>query len=91
MLSVAEIISHLIEWRKEVLSRLNGNPRGLEMNDATNWRSDEDLREKGWDNLLSEFYNSQRQIISFLEGKDDSFLMPLIHSLMGLSLVILNT
>ncbi|HWW40380.1 MAG TPA: hypothetical protein VNZ46_13775, partial [Pedobacter sp.] len=39
--SVAEILSHLIEWRKEVLSRLKGNPRGLEMSDAANWRSNE--------------------------------------------------
>lgn len=74
MHSVAEIVSHLIEWRKEVLSRLNGNPRGLEMNDTANWRSNEELKEQGWDHLLSDFYSSQQRVISFLEEKDDSYL-----------------
>lgn len=72
--SVAEIISHLTEWRKEAFSRLKGNPRGLEMTDAANWRSNEDLKVKGWENLLKEFYTSQQQIISFLEEKDDDYL-----------------
>jgi uncharacterized damage-inducible protein DinB len=72
--SVAELISHLTEWRKEVLSRLQGNPRGLEMSDAANWRSNEELKEMGWENLLNGFYNSQQQLISFLAEKDDSYL-----------------
>jgi len=72
--SVAEIISHLTEWRKEVLSRLQGNPRGLEMTDEVNWRSNEDLKLKSWKNLLNEFYSSQKKIISFLEEKDDWYL-----------------
>lgn len=59
MHSVAEIISHLVEWRKEVLSRLQGNPRGLEMTDAANWRGNAELKEKSWKKLLKEFYNSQ--------------------------------
>lgn len=29
MHSIAELMSHLIEWRKEVLSRLQGNPVDL--------------------------------------------------------------
>ncbi|MEI2272663.1 ClbS/DfsB family four-helix bundle protein [Sphingobacterium sp. ML3W] len=37
MHSIAELVSHLIEWRREVLSRLKGNQRGLDMSDAANW------------------------------------------------------
>ncbi len=74
MHSVAEIISHLIEWRREVLSRIAGNPPGLTMNQAANWRNNDELKERGWDSLLIDFYNSQKQIILFLEEKDDSYL-----------------
>lgn len=74
MHSIAELTSHLIEWRREVLSRLKGNPRGLEMSDAANWRTNDDLRQRGWENLLQDFHATQQDIISFLEGKDDSFM-----------------
>ncbi|REC72028.1 hypothetical protein DRF60_20400 [Chryseobacterium elymi] len=53
MHSVAEIVSHLTEWRKEVFSRLKGNPIGLEMSGAANWRSNEELKQMGWKNLLN--------------------------------------
>ncbi len=74
MHSIAELISHLIEWRKEVLSRLNGNPRGLEMSDAANWRTNDKLKVRGWKSLLTDFHTTQQNIIAFLEDKDDSFL-----------------
>ena len=74
MHSIAELMSHLIEWRKEVLSRLQGNPRGLEMTDTVNWRTNTELAKKGWKNMLQEFHGTQQSIIYFLEGKDDVFL-----------------
>ncbi|MGJ1239471.1 DinB family protein [Sphingobacterium sp. Lzh-3] len=74
MHSVAELMSHLIEWRKEVLSRLKGNPRGLEMNEARNWRTNDELETIGWKKLLEDFWDSQQQVIHFLKDKDDSFL-----------------
>ncbi|MFN1215615.1 DinB family protein [Chryseobacterium kwangjuense] len=74
MHSVGEIISHLVEWRKEVLSRLNGNPRGLEMTDALNWRHNDELEVDGWTNLLANFRKSQNDLINFLDQKDDFYL-----------------
>ncbi|MGA6119111.1 DinB family protein [Sphingobacterium anhuiense] len=74
MHSIAELMSHLIEWRKEVLSRLHGNPRGLKMTDAANWRTNTELAKKGWKNMLQEFHGTKQSIIYFLEGKDDVFL-----------------
>ncbi|WP_312398632.1 DinB family protein [Sphingobacterium sp.] len=74
MHSIAELASHLIEWRREVLSRLKGNPRGLEMSDAANWRTNEELKIRGWEMLRSDFQATQQNIITFLEGKDDTFL-----------------
>ncbi|PUV25260.1 DinB family protein [Sphingobacterium athyrii] len=74
MHSMAELASHLIEWRREVLSRLKGNPRGLEMSDAANWRNNNELRKRGWESLMQDLHTAQQDIISFLEGKDDTFL-----------------
>ncbi|WP_104381439.1 DinB family protein [Sphingobacterium sp. HMA12] len=74
MHSIAELTSHLIEWRREVLSRLKANPRGLEMSDAANWRTNEELKAQGWEKLLKDFYETQHNIIAFMKGKDDSFL-----------------
>lgn len=74
MHSIAELASHLIEWRREVLNRLRGNPQGLEMSDAANWRTNEELKIRGWEMLLSDFQATQQNIITFLEGKDDTFL-----------------
>ncbi|WP_282636904.1 DinB family protein [Sphingobacterium thalpophilum] len=72
--SIAEITSHLIEWRKEVLSRLKGNPRGLEINDGANWRTNEELQQRRWENILNDFHATQLQLIAFLESKDDAYL-----------------
>lgn len=74
MHSIAELASHLIEWRKEVFSRLNGNPRGFKMSDAANWRTNQELKVLGWKSLLEDFHRTQRNLISFLETKDDDFL-----------------
>ena len=72
--SIAELVSHLIEWRREVLSRLKGNPGGLEMSDEANWRTNQELKIRGWETLLNDFHETQQNIIAFLEGKDDDFL-----------------
>lgn len=74
MHSIAELVSHLIEWRKEVLGRLNGNPRGLKMTDEANWRTNQELKGLGWKSLLEDFHTTQQDVISFLDTKDDSFL-----------------
>lgn len=72
--SIAELVSHLIEWRKEVMSRLHGNPRGVEMSDAANWRTNEELMSQGWKNLKKNFYDSQKKVIALLEDKNDDYL-----------------
>jgi uncharacterized damage-inducible protein DinB len=73
--SVAELISHLYEWRIEIIGRLKGNPRSMgEDDDQRNWKTNEILKADGWENLLNNFHKSQQQIIAFLKTKDDRYL-----------------
>jgi uncharacterized damage-inducible protein DinB len=79
--SIAELVSHLIEWRREVISRLQGNKRRLAMSDAANWKTNEELKERAWKNLQHDFQDTQQQVIGMLEGKDDTYLdIPYPHA-----------
>lgn len=72
--SVAELISHLHEWRLETISRLKGNKQGFVEDDPRNWRTNDELKTVGWENLKRNFYESQQQLIDFLAIKDDDYL-----------------
>ena len=73
--SIAEIISHIIEWRKELLERLEtGRPPKLKMESPQNWIPNELLKNTGWLSLLLELRATQSAILAFLEKKDDTFL-----------------
>lgn len=74
MHSVAEVISHLLEWRLCILSFLHGGPRTLRDSDPGNWRTNAELSQVGWQSLLAAFNKSQTEIIRLLETKDDKFL-----------------
>lgn len=73
--SVAEILSHLIAWRFEIISRLKGNKRKMDVNSPENWRSNEELEIDGWQHLLNQFKESQSLLIALLEHKNDDFLL----------------
>ncbi|RYY18249.1 MAG: DinB family protein [Chitinophagaceae bacterium] len=73
--SIAEIVSHIIEWRKELLERLEaGRPPKLKMESPNNWIPNSLLKTSGWSSLLLELRVTQTLIITFLEKKDDAFL-----------------
>lgn len=72
--SPAELLSHLIVWRRVNIRRLNGETVLLEVDDPTNWKTNDELRSKGWEALKTEFYQSKQDIIDMLNGKDDSYL-----------------
>lgn len=73
--SVAEVLSHLIEWRKELIYRFESGeaPRMFDHSE-NNWYGNEELSKKGWDNLKQQFEDSQHQLIKLWSGKEDSFL-----------------
>jgi uncharacterized damage-inducible protein DinB len=71
--SVAEHLSHILEWRKECLLRFNGQRREL-MNSPEDWKDNTTLRKTGWASLQKLFYESTIALISVLENKDDAWL-----------------
>lgn len=74
MHSVAELVSHIIVWKQEVLSRLRGNDPKLSMESSENWKDNDELREKRWKALKSQLFKSQDELIKFLTDKNDDFL-----------------
>lgn len=74
--SVAEVISHLIVWRREYLRRLADDSPERMLNDESphNWKPVEELQEEGWQPLYEDFKQAQRELIELLQGKDDDFL-----------------
>ena len=72
--SVAELISHLLEWRKESIRKLTGGGAKLRVESPENWRTNEELRLIGWEKLKSEFYNSQTELTELIQDKTDDYL-----------------
>jgi uncharacterized damage-inducible protein DinB len=74
--SVAEVVSHIIEWRKELVRKLkyNSSERCLTLESDKNWIALKLLKQMGWHHLYTELENTQREIIDLLQQKDDDFL-----------------
>jgi len=72
--SVAEIVSHLIEWRKSLLSIFKTGNRTVSMDSPENWKTNEELKKESWKDLLKKLKATQKDITSFLSTKDDKWL-----------------
>lgn len=74
--SVAEVVSHIIVWRKEIIRRLthNSSQRLLTGESDDNWKGLAQLQQIGWQQLYADLKHSQQQLIDLLENIDDSFL-----------------
>jgi uncharacterized damage-inducible protein DinB len=72
--SVAELVSHLVEWRKVAADALAGLPYESIFETPVNWRSNDVLRQTGWEKLQNEFDESHKRIISILEKQNDAWL-----------------
>lgn len=71
--SVAEQVSHMLEWRKECILRFNGGKTEL-MHAPADWRTNEELKAIGWRNLLRALYDSTESMIALIRGKTDDYL-----------------
>jgi uncharacterized damage-inducible protein DinB len=71
--SVAEHVSHMLEWRIECILRFEGGKREL-MELPEDWISNEELKKIGWKQLKDNFNSSRYDLIRLIEGKDDEFL-----------------
>lgn len=72
--SVAEHVAHMLAWRKECISRYNGNRFDL-MNTPEDWPTNDELRKIGWQNLKQALYQSRVELIDLIQDKDDSYLL----------------
>lgn len=74
--SVAEVVSHLTEWRKEIIRRLidNSSERRLTDESPDNWKTITQLQQTGWQQLYDDFKQSEQQLLKLLESNDDDFL-----------------
>jgi len=73
--SVAELVSHILEWRYSNLSILKGGSRTITMDSLSNWKDNDTLRKEGWTTLKEKFYKSQQDIIALLQAQDDDYLL----------------
>jgi uncharacterized damage-inducible protein DinB len=71
--SVAEHVSHMLEWRKECILRYKGLKTEL-MNSPANWKGNVELSKLGWTNLKNALYNSRVELIDLLANQDDTYL-----------------
>ncbi len=71
--SVAEHVSHMLEWRKECMIRFKGLRTEL-MNSRDDWKDNTELSKIGWTELKNAFYNSQSELIRLMESQDDTYL-----------------
>lgn len=71
--SVAEHVSHILEWRKECLLRFKGQRTDL-MNSPDDWRDHEELKKIGWKELKELLYKSTETLIDILKNKNDAYL-----------------
>lgn len=72
--SVAELISHLLVWRKECILRINGKTGKLTMDSPENWKTNRELKTTGWNKLKADFYKSTEEIIKLIKNQPDQYL-----------------
>lgn len=72
--SIAEIISHLILWRKETILKIKTG-KGSKTDDCEeNWLTNDILESIGWQKIKLEYDTTLIELISLLKSKDDHFL-----------------
>lgn len=73
--SIAQILSHLTEWRKELLNRIKGSTEvNLRVNSPHNWLDNETLKSHGWTALKKESDETQQELLQLLRSQKDDFL-----------------
>jgi len=74
MHSIAEIISHLTTWRVETILKIKTGEGSITDDDPRNWKSNEDLRKVGKDEILRKHAESLSKLLGLLKEKNDDFL-----------------
>ena len=71
--SVAEHVSHMVEWRHECILRFNRGKTEL-MYSPDDWKDNITLQQLGWTNLKKALYDSKVDLINLISSRDDKYL-----------------
>ncbi|MGC4034903.1 MAG: DinB family protein [Chitinophagaceae bacterium] len=71
--SVAEHVSHMLEWRKECILRYQGGKTEL-MGSPDDWKHNETLIAIGWAGLKDGLYASTDDLINLIRDHEDAYL-----------------
>src|SRR5690606_24671202 len=75
MHTVAELLSPVVAWRRDCMHKIVGDrPHPLKVDSLEDWTPNELLRQRGWDTLKQEFYDSADALCALLMDRDDAFL-----------------
>ena len=72
--SIAELVGHILTWRIEGIKKLQGQKSKITMHSPENWRTNEELKQIGWEKLKTDLFETQHELIALLDGKSDDFL-----------------
>lgn len=72
--SIAEIIAHIISWRKDTILKIKTGRGELTDTHPENWRSNDELKAIGWEKIQEEDKSTLRELLELLQDKDDPFL-----------------
>ena len=74
MHSVAELLSHLTAWRKDVIIKITTGKGSITDCDPSNWPNNEALKKLGWKKIIAEYKSTLSTIIDLLKDRTDEFL-----------------
>ena len=77
--SIAEIIAHIISWRKDTILKIKSGRGELNDSNPNNWRLNDDLKSSGWEKIREEDNNTLLELFQLLQDKDDTFLNELYY------------
>jgi len=72
--SIAEIIAHIISWRKDTILKLKTGRGELTDANPKNWRTNDELKNIGWEKIKEEDNKTLLELLQLLQDKDDTFL-----------------
>ena len=72
--TIAELVAHVIYWRSPIIKKLRGEKDYVASVDSPeNWITLDQLKTKGWKNLLHDFESSQKELLKLLNQAKPEF------------------
>lgn len=72
--SVAQLVSHLVEWQLSIFNIWKGGRRTVTVESGLNWLENAALQTRGWAALKKRFEQVQDDMMQFLHAQGDDFL-----------------